>query len=320
MVSCLGGLSLPPAPVFAADEGRVIASLDGDNILLGDVLHRMGQSRSPAHDPAAHGVPALVPEKTALEALEDVIRQRLIMHEAKARGVAAVTDEDFNRAFTASHMVLPDLSDRAFQEAWVASVLFERLIERALPALSAGKSEVDGRLKVLQPGFQPEVAIVHWIATATEGEARRVIERLDAGEPFAELAKVLSIEEASARAGGLVGSLRPDKAPPELARAIFSPTSTTGIVRDPIHVTKPVPFYGPAGWYVVRIDDLVRDGDGEVAPLRPVAEHLIKREKAVKVVEARLEKRRKSSTIWIIENFQALFEPAGPSVGAKPTR
>jgi parvulin-like peptidyl-prolyl isomerase len=288
------------------ESDRVVARVNGEEIILADLLQRMRNTpaRQPSEDEQQHHKT----EAAINEALEKIINNRVLIQEAKTSGIAEVTEEEFHKTFTPSHMTLPNLSDRSFQEDWVVGVLRERMVEKLMPKVSVKEREIKKRFEELRFSFQPEVAVIRWIVVANEREAHRLIDQIQAGADFGHLAQKVSIEEVSAKGGGMVGAVRPDKIPAELSEVIFAQSSQPGLIPQPIEVQNPIPFYGPAGWYIVKIDQIVRQGEASLDTWRPVVEHMIRKENASQLLEERLAKRRKQAKIWIEKDLTNLVE------------
>lgn len=289
---------------------RVVARVDGDVVLLGELRHRMDRlsEQRPVPDPLKEA------QAYADAAIAILIDHRLLKQEAKAHGIPDVTEEDFHKAFSPALMTMPNLSDRATQEDWVADVLRERLMEKLMTTVKVSPREIEQRFEAVRKDFQPAMAAIRWIVVDSEEGGRKVIARLQQGEPFAEVAKTTSVEPVSAKKGGAVGAVRPDKIPAELSAVVFAKDAKPGLIDRPIHVIKAIPFYGPPGWYVVSIDELVRQGETTLGTWRPVVETMVRKEKAVKLLEENLAKRRKKAKIWIEKDLAALVVPVSEPV------
>jgi parvulin-like peptidyl-prolyl isomerase len=297
---------------FEAEQ--VVARVNGEKVVLADLLLRVRSMPSQqSHESGQHQQT----EKLVDQALEKIIANRLILQEAKTNGIPDVTEEDFSKTFTPSHMTLPNLSDRSFQEDWVVGVLRERLEEKLIATVPVKEKEIKKKFEEIRYSVQPETAVVRWIVVDSEREAQGVMGQIRAGADFGHLAQKVSIEEVSARGGGIVGAVRPDKIPLELSQIIFASTSKPGLVSHPIQVTNPVPFYGPAGWYIIKIDRIIRQGEASLDTWRPVAEHMVRKEKATKLLDEKLAKRRKEAKIWTEKDLPALVEGFQPQENDK---
>ncbi len=278
------------------DAEKVVARVNGEKVVLAELLQRV-KSLSVENRT----------EEVTNQALERIISNRLVMQEAKTRGIPEVTEAEFRKAFPASAMTLPNLSDRAMQEDWVVGVLRERLVLKLTPEVRVKEAELKARFEDLKEGFQPEMADIRWIVVEGEGQAQKIMARLKAGEDFASLAKETSIEKVSANAGGMVGTVRPDKIPEELSKEIFASSSKSRLLLPPIKVEKNIPFYGPPGYYIVEILKLTRQGETTLEKWRPVVEAMIRKEKATKLLDQTLAKRRRQAKIWIQKDLTAFL-------------
>ena len=89
-----------------------------------------------------------------------------------------------------------------------------------------------------------EVCAAH-ILVATEAEALNVLDRLDVGEDFGELARELSLDTGSGVNGGDLGCSPPDRYVPEFAEATMS--ADPGIPTDPVG--------SDFGYHVILVSD-----------------------------------------------------------------
>ena len=312
----LGLTLLVGAPTLVGFQSdRVVARVNGDAVLLGELRHRMDwlSEQRPPSDPAKEA------QAYADAAVEAIIANRLLQQEAKANGIPDVTEEEFHKAFSPSLMTMPNLSDRSTQENWVTDVFRERLIEKLMAKVKVSRREIEQRFEATRKDFQPEMAAIRWIVVASEEEGQQVIARVQQGEPFAELAKTVSLEPVSAKKGGGVGAVRPDKIPAELSVVVFAKDAKPGLITRPVEVVNAIPFYGPPGWYVVAIDEIVRQGETTLETWRPVIETKLRKEKAVSLLEERLATRRKKTKIWIERDLASLIVPAESAAEPAPT-
>ena len=85
---------------------------------------------------------------------------------------------------------------------------------------------------------------------ATEEEARALTARIEAGEPFADLARQYSKDGGTANQGGSLGSVMKSQMPGALGDAIFS--MDKGELRGPVRTE--------FGFHVVKLDEIVTGG------------------------------------------------------------
>jgi parvulin-like peptidyl-prolyl isomerase len=291
-------------------EERVIAKVNGEKVYLPVLQERViSHSRAAANqEMAQHDRDKLVDR-----ALQEIISNRIVMQEAKARGIPEVTEEDFRRAFSHSAMTLPNLASRSFQEDWMVGLLRERLVEKLIHKVTLTQKELQEKFEEIRGSLQPEVAEIRWIIVTREEEARGLLARLEGGEDFADLARsipsideIFGMDKVYANRGGYVGLVRPHKIPQELSKEIFAPTAVPGLLKDPIEVKNPIPFYGPGGWYIVKIEQIIREGETSLEKWRPVVEAMVRKEKATKLLDETLAKRRKQVKLWIEKDLVSL--------------
>lgn len=98
-----------------------------------------------------------------------------------------------------------------------------------------------------------EAAEVRHIMVATEEEAEEVLERLDKGETFDELARELSMDGASKDNGGNMGRIERQGIYGALGRQIALAEST---FLAPVGVPSG-PFPSTTAWHVIQVDELV---------------------------------------------------------------
>ena len=90
-----------------------------------------------------------------------------------------------------------------------------------------------------------DVATVAHILVATEDEAKQVIERLDKGEAFADLAKELSQDPGSANNGGVYENIQRGQFVPEFDKAMFEDLQPGETTKTPVQTQ--------FGWHVIRL-------------------------------------------------------------------
>lgn len=93
------------------------------------------------------------------------------------------------------------------------------------------------------------------ILVPTEAEAQAVLDRLEAGEDFADLATELSQDPGSAQAGGSLGLAPRGSYVPEFEDAIWSGPAEPGAVIGPVQTQ--------FGFHVIRVDEFVVTPEAE---------------------------------------------------------
>ena len=171
--------------------------------------------------PADLGV-SISPEEIELE-----VGDRLGLSESDPEAFARAYEEELKRS---------DLSDKEYR----------RMIEGEL--LGRKVQEVFS-LSVLQTIEQVRM---RQILVGTEDEARSVLERLDAGEDFGDLARELSLDSATKEEGGEKGWVARDELGLSYAAQVFA-----------LEVGSPSePITGPGGYYIFEVEE--KQADREV--------------------------------------------------------
>ena len=166
----------PPPGKQVEDRGGIVARV-GEEII----------DRRAVEDFAASLLPGLRSEQEGDDArrdyLQTLIDERLLVVEARARGLDTTTRADF---------------EYAFRKRIVGQ--YER--RHLHPLVSTAQAEVRERL--VRDGLDKERQL-SLLVVNTEEEAIRLRQRLQDGEDFAALARMHSIDERTAAAGGEVG-------------------------------------------------------------------------------------------------------------------
>ena len=148
---------------------------------------------------------------------------------------AAAQDEGVARTPTIARKL------RAAREQILAAAFLQSRIDATVTADSV-RGLYDSQADVTRLG--DEVRARH-IVTATEEEAAAIIEALDAGADFADLARESSIDRATSPLGGALGYFTKDMMTPGLSRAAFE---TPAGERAPVFETE-------FGWHVLEVID-----------------------------------------------------------------
>ena len=166
----------PPPGEQVEDRGGVVARVGEESI-----------DRRAVEDFAASLLPGLRSEQEGDDArrnyLQTLIDEKLLVLEARARDLDTATLADFEYAFR-------------------KHVVGEYEKRQLHPLVTITQQEVRERLA--RDGLDRE-RLLNWLVVKTEEEAIRIRERLEQGADFAELARLHSIDERNAAAGGEVG-------------------------------------------------------------------------------------------------------------------
>jgi parvulin-like peptidyl-prolyl isomerase len=178
--------------VAASTPERALAAWEGGAVLARELAASV-DPRTLAATPAARRSEVLA------ERLRKLVDERLALREAEARayaeepGVAAAV--------------------RAFQENLMQGALYDRFV---LKDVAVSEEELRAYYEEHRAELvAPEKRRVAHVVTATAAEALAAKERLEAGEAFAEVAKAVSTDKASAATGGDLGWIAATDVPPE---------------------------------------------------------------------------------------------------------
>ncbi len=253
------------------------ASVPGD--LLASQPDRAGQDRPAAVlDSRAIGWPEVAPllaEAAGAVVLEEVLLSRVLDDEARAQGVR-VSDADIaaERAILLETLAdaaqaAPDNAERLLAQVRVSRGLGDRRFAdllkrnaqlRALVRMRSGP----GGVSVTPEDVEQAIDLKHgprvrarMILVRAEAQAARALERLDAGEPFAEVAMDLSADPSRLRGGLLDPVSTADPAYPVAFRRALEQTPVGRHSRAVM-----VPWDNAPGYVVVRVEERI-PGDGE---------------------------------------------------------
>jgi parvulin-like peptidyl-prolyl isomerase len=234
-------LALPLAVVLAAcnatpSASTVAATVNGQDILITELEERLEALRA---NPQAAQQLADDPDGSVLadaqgQLLTDLIRFRLLETAASEDLDYEVTDADVDEQ---RDLVVEELGGQeAFDQFIAEQGLSEEEVNTQLRqlALQSGIGEAlaeenqvtDEDVEAYydqnaEAEFGPSATVRH-ILVEDEATATSVLERLEAGEDFADLAQELSIDTASAQVGGDLGDVIRGATVPEFEEAVFS--------------------------------------------------------------------------------------------------
>ncbi len=241
------------APQTQPNERDVMAIVDGEPIYM-ETLHN------------------LLVHNGGMALAQELIANKLVDQEAARQGIE-ITDADIDAASqkTLSRM-LPQATGRNQQERVLESMLAQRGMSRKLWRLNMRRLATLAKLGEAQVGAtdeQLEAAFanaygrrvqVRHIQTATPQEAQEVLNELDDGADFSELAKRVS-KNPSARNGGMlpwIAANTPD-IPPALATAAMALTEV-GEISDPIQIG--------TTFHVLKLEDVRQAQDIDIKSVR----------------------------------------------------
>lgn len=150
-------------------------------------------------------------------ALEDLIKERLLLKEAEKRDIE-VTEKELQKAYLEFKKRLGgdsayqaflgklNMTDEEWKKEVEKQIVIDKLRQEVVKSVTVSAEEVRKYYDEhpFQFGNLREVKVSH-ILVASEEEAYRLIQRVKRGEDFAALAKQYSLEPAAQKTGGNLG-------------------------------------------------------------------------------------------------------------------
>lgn len=218
----------PPAPAPAGEANPVIARVNGEEIRLEEVIAAAAEAMPPelrAVPPAM--LRAMLPPQVFEQLVDRAITDRAMVQAARAAGLDR--EEELRRR-------LRQLEENELRDALLRREVLPRLTEEALRA----------RFEREQAGRAPEEEVrARHILVASEQEARAILQEIQRGGSFEEVARRRSTDPA-ARNGGDLGFFRRGDMVPEFAAAAFA--------LQPGQVS-PAPVRTQFGWHLIRVEE-----------------------------------------------------------------
>jgi len=199
--------------------------------------------------------------------LDQIVGQRLVVAAARKAGMDRAPE--VRRRVEAAET-------EALQQAWFAALLTPLLTEDAV------RARFDKEVATRPPVRQAQIA---QIRLETETQARAALDRLAKGEPFAEVARSVSLGPGAAE-GGELGMLTENQQglPADFLQAAFA---------LPEGGTSAAPVQTQFGWHIIRLTNLRSAPAAEFDSMRDEIRNLIARE----AVEAELVRMRAAARI-----------------------
>ena len=229
---CAAALSGPAA------QAKVVATVNGVEISDDE----MNQAREDVGSTLPKQMDDKAREKALLDYLIDV---KLVTQKAVADKLDKAPDFDKKLAY---------YREKLLMESYLGKVAKDGSTDAAL------KATYDEAAKANKP--EPEIHALH-ILVPTEDEAKKVEERLKAGEDFGKLADELSKDPGSK--GGDLGWFTQDRMVPEFAQAAFK--LEPGKVSDPVKTQ--------FGWHVIKVLEKRQHPFPPMAEVKDQLEHYV---------------------------------------------
>lgn len=165
----------------------------------------------------------------------------------------------------------------------------------ATAGVTVSEAEIDDYLKQNSERFVPRKQMqLSIIQTSTYNEAGTVMDRLEQGEDFAELARELSIDEESRQRGGSIGTVEEKDPfwPEELLETAAG--LENGDIAGPLQID--------GGYAVIRLEKLIDPGKPDEEELRRMISQQLRLEQAAPLQQVERELRTKYDTAIYIDN------------------
>jgi peptidyl-prolyl cis-trans isomerase C len=208
-----------PAPAAPADPKEVVATVNGKPITRQDVIE------SAANLPPQY--------QQQIDSIFPQLLNRLIGFElvsAKGRAEGLADNPEVQKLV------------KQFEDEAIRQVYFSDYVKKAVTD-DAIKTVYDADLAAHPP--QAEIRAAH-ILVKTEDEAKAIIDQLNKGADFAQLAKEKSVDTQSGKDGGELGWFSKDTMVKEFSDAAFA------MQRGDISKT---PVKSQFGWHIIKIED-----------------------------------------------------------------
>lgn len=186
---------------------------------------------------------------------ESMITDRLLLMKADEMGIT-VTDEEVQQEidtyFTEEgsyedYLAMLEITDEKFRQITKKDKTISKFIEQYV-------AEIDTSDEILKAYYEENPNILKSVEAShilvdTEAEANVVLERLNQGEDFAELATELSKDTGSAAYGGELGYFGVGNMVPEFEEAAFN--LEIGEISEPVK--------SQYGYHIIKVTDIVVD-------------------------------------------------------------
>ncbi len=275
---------------------RIVALVNEDVILASELQAEMDSVRMELEQ---RGMSMPPEDELQRQVLERLVMQTLQINVAERRGIrvdSATLDRAVRQIADNNNLSLAGLRD-ALEEQGLDMAQFREQLRREIIIDRLHSSEMQERIEITSQEIEqflarnqgqsreyrlsqiligvPEAASAQTIEAARE-EAESVIERLDQGESFEQLATVLS-DARNALEGGEIGWRTSSALPPGAADAIRA--LSVGEYTAPLRT--------PAGFQIYRVDE-IRDPDAQLVEQFRIRHILIEPNQAVSDEDARL--------------------------------
>lgn len=253
----------------AADPGKVVATVDGANIVESDL--ELAEAE-------IGGNLGTLPEATKRRVLvEYLVENQLFANAAKEEKLASGPDFDRRLAYW---------KQRALREAY-----FEKRVKAEIGE-SAAKALYNDKVKMIKP--EEEVEARH-ILVAKEDLAKEIVAKIRDGADFAKLAKEFSGDGGSKEKGGLLGYFGKGQMVPQFEQAAFA--LKVGEISDPVK--------SQFGWHIIKVENRRQKPPPEFDSVKDQIMGTLIHKRAQKVAE---DLRTKADIVYLDPDIKAMVD------------
>jgi len=246
-------------------SNATVATVDGEDITLGEVeaLIDPGEESTIAKELYAQFLGFDIQQRIVVSAAEEdlgiVVADEEITAEADAIFEEANTEGVSREDFLATNGITEDLLSKLAHQQLLDGRVRESFAD---DAEDPTQEEIDIAMEQAALGLA-EVCASH-ILVATEEEANDVLDRIDAGEEFADLAVELSLDTASGAEGGVLECTPPIQYVLEFADAAMA--AEIGVATEPVE--------SEFGFHIIVVSDRTEADPAELPADEEIVEQL----------------------------------------------
>jgi peptidyl-prolyl cis-trans isomerase C len=213
-------------PVGQAEEGEVLVIVNGEEITISEYNDKL--KRLSTYEKAMYRG-----EEGHRKFLEALIQQKVMVQKAREMGLDK--NEEVQTKIAA---LMKEVTERVLIEALIKQEILDKVVvtdEEAKAYYDEHRDEFKDKEKVR----------IRQIIVATEEEAQAILQELENGADFAELASRKSNDQGTAKSGGDSGYIERGMMPAILEKIYFS--LKVGEISDAVKTNQ--------GYYIVKLED-----------------------------------------------------------------
>lgn len=283
-------------------SGEMAATVDGTEITVGDVNSLIDSEGT-------------VPVADFAQFLAVAIQWNIFFEAAEAEYGATVTEEEIEEEATSLYEQLANegesredfLASRGVTEEFLLGIAEQSLIDARIreslvdQAESPTEEEIEeARADAMLQGTE---ACVSHVLVETEEEANEVLDRLEAGEEFSEVATEMSMDTQSAQNGGDLGCSSP---------ANYVEPFQNAVLEGPVGEINPEPVESQFGYHVILVTERTEPTLDELPSDEDLASAVIETAVSSEVEEWYLDA-MESAEVTVEEQF-GTWSPVPPTV------